>query len=41
MPDQIEDLPVLVSSINDWFPCHLMPMVTFSMLFDPILAEEL
>ena len=41
MPDIIQELPILVSSINGWFPCHLMPIVPFSMFFDPILAEEL
>ena len=41
MPDLINDLPILVSSINGWFPTHMMPIVPFSMFFDPILAEEL
>jgi len=41
MPDMIQGLPILVSSLNDWFPCHFMHIVPFSMFFDPILAEEL
>jgi hypothetical protein len=41
MPDTVLNLPVMLSSMNDWFPCHLMQIVAFSMFFDPILSKEL
>ena len=30
-----------MSSINDWFPIHLMPVVPFSMLFDYNLMQDI
>ena len=37
----MNNIPVMISSLNDWFPVHLMNLVPFSMLFDYQLAAEL
>ena len=41
MPSNLDNIPIMVSSLNDWFPIHLMNVVPFSMLFDYSLANEL
>ena len=41
LPGQLQGQPILISSMNDWFPIHLMPCVTFAMLFDYSLMQDL
>ena len=41
MPGNLDNTPIMISSLNDWFPVHLMNVVPFSMLFDYSLASEL
>ena len=41
MPGNLNDQPILVSSINDWFPIHLMPVVQFAMLMDYTLMMDI
>ena len=41
MPTNLNYQPILVSSINDWLPVHLMPVVPFAMLFDYSLVSDL
>ena len=41
MPGNLNDQPILISSINDWFPVHLMNVVPYAMLHDYGLLQEL
>ena len=41
LPGTFNNYPVLVSSLNDWFPIHMAPVIPFSMFFDYQLAQEL
>ena len=41
LPGKLKGQPILISSMNDWFPVHLMPVVTFAMLFDYSLVQDL
>ena len=41
MPSNLDNNPIMISSLNDWFPIHLMNVIPFSMLFDYSLASEL
>ena len=41
MPGNLNDQPILVSSINDWFPIHMMPVVQFAMMMDYTLMSDI
>ena len=41
LPSNLDNTPIMISSLNDWFPIHLMNVIPFSMLFDYSLASEL
>lgn len=41
LPGRLQGQPILVSSMNDWFPIHLMPAVIFAMLFDYTLVQDI
>ena len=41
MPGRLYSQPIFVSSMNDWFPIHLMPVATFAMLFDYTLVQDI
>lgn len=41
MPGVLNENPILISSINDWFPIHMVPVVNFAMLLDYNLMQDL
>ena len=41
MPGNLNDQPILISSINDWFPIHMMPVVQFAMMMDYTLMSDI
>ena len=41
LPGRLQGQPILISSMNDWFPIHLMPVANFAMLFDYSLAQDI
>ena len=41
LPGALNDYPILISSLNDWFPVHLMPVMQYAMLFDYTLMQDL
>ena len=40
LPGALNDYPILISSLNDWFPIHMIPVVPFAMLFDYTLMQD-
>ena len=38
LPGNLNKYPILISSLNDWFPVHLMPVLHLAMLFDYTLV---
>ena len=41
MPGELNGYPILISSLNDWFPVHMMPVMKYSMMFDYSLMSDM